>query len=645
MIEHAIYPSLNLKQTISENRLVGLWRLMGGFRLIYLGAVLALSVATLAKTLTYLLLQYFIDDLLLQEQPEVPFYLIGLGYVGLAVVQGGFTFLSGRFAARSAQGIILRLRNYLFDHLQRLPFTYHDHTKTGDLVQRCSSDVDTIQRFFADQAIGVGRILLLFIVNFGALLTLNTKLALLSLVTTPIVFVISIFFFRKIHQAYEAHQEQEGDLSTTLQENLSGVRVVKAFARQQFEIDKFEASNQEQYRRGRNLLTMHAGYWPIVETISGLQMLFIFFLGGLMVINGEITIGTYIAVNGLVIWIIWPMQNLGRLMVQTSMGLVSYTRIAEIISAAEENLQDDGLSQTIVAKVQPTDSTVAASNGTSTNNGTATKLHGHHQNGKSLSPNGKTAPSDLNIRGAIEFRDVSFEYSDNLPVLQNISFQVEPGQTIAIMGPTGSGKSSLVNLLPRFYESTQGAILLDGAPLNDYPVHALRKQIGIVEQEPFLFSRTIGENIAYGVDREVPDEEVEAVARAAAIHDVITDFPDGYETLVGEKGVTLSGGQKQRLCIARTLLKNPPILIFDDAVSAVDTETETLIHAALERLRQGRTTFVIAHRMQTVMRADKVLVLDKGQIVQHGSHAELLAQEGIYQRTYHLQAQIEQELE
>jgi ATP-binding cassette subfamily B protein len=621
MQQSILYPALDLKETTSPNRLVGLWGLMKGFRLTYLGAVASLAIATTAKTLTYLLLAYFVDDILTQSQPTMPFYLVALGFVGLAIVQGGFTFISGKLAARSAEGVILRLRNYLFDHIQRLPFTYHDHTKTGELIQRCTSDVDAIRRFFSEQAIEVGRVLLLFLINFAALLSINVKLAWLSVISFPIVFAFSTFMFKKIHVAYDAHQEQEGVLSSTLQENLTGVRVVKAFARQEFETNKFEGVNQEQFQRGRRLVRLHALYWPVLETISGMQMLFVFFMGALMVIDEVMTVGDYLAAAGLVIWIIWPLQGLGRLIVQTSMGLVSYTRIAEIINEERERLRGSG---------------GAGEQGRENGNISRLTLHA------SRSLNGKTPTP---IHGELVFKDVSFEYDASAPVLHNISFSARPGQMIALLGPTGSGKSSLINLLARFYDYTGGQILLDGVELRNYPLPELRRQVGIVEQEPFLFSRTIRENIAYGVRRDVTQAEIEAAAQAAAIHDIILTFPEGYDTLIGEKGVTLSGGQKQRVAIARTLLKDPRILVFDDAVSAVDTETEAIIHAALERLRQGRTTFVIAHRIQTVMRADLILVLDQGRVVQRGRHHELMAQEGIYRRIYNLQASIEQEIE
>jgi ATP-binding cassette subfamily B protein len=591
MQQTSIYPQMDLKKTLSGNHLKGLWGLLEGFRHVYLLAVISLGIATMAQATTYLLLQYLVDEALLQQKATSPLYVFALGFIGLALVQGVFTFFSGRLAAHASEASILRLRNYLFDHIQRLSFSYHDKAKTGELVQRCSSDIDTIRRFYAEQAIGVGRIALLFTVNLIVLFSLNLKLGLLSVLSMPVVLLISIWFFRKIHNAYENHQEQEGLLSTVLQENLSGVRVVKAFARQSYESDKFEATNQEQYQRGKKLLKLHSYYWPIVETISGVQMLFIFFLGAIMAINGEITVGTYLAVAGLVIWIIWPMQNLGRLIVQTSMSLVSYGRVTEVLAVEQEKIEGGNLHP-----AQP-------------------------------------------IAGAIEFNQVSFAYEAEKAVLCDISFKVEPGQKIALLGPTGSGKSSLINLLARFYDY-DGTILLDGVELREYSKHLLRQQIGIVEQEPFLFSRTIRENIAYGVHRKVANNEIEAAAKAAAIHDVITGFPEGYDTLVGEKGVTLSGGQKQRITIARTLLKDPRILIFDDAVSAVDTETEAHIHAALEQLAHGRTTFIIAHRIQTVMRADLILVLDKGRIIQHGTHADLLLQKGIYQEIYRLQAQV-----
>jgi len=590
-------PDFDLKQTVHENRFVGMWRMMNGFRGKYLAATTSAGVAAGMKTATFLLIQYLIDDVLGSGQLNLLPW-VGLGFIGFAILEGATTFLSGWLAAQTAEGIALRLRNYLFDHIQRLTFSYHDRTQTGELLQRATSDVDTIQRFFLQQALDVGRILLLFLINFIAIAFINVPLAFISVIVLPPIFVISIWFFKKIEKAYEKYQEQEAKLSTTLQENLSGVRVVKAFARQQYEIDKFEVENKEKLQRGLKLLLMHASYWPTTDIVAGLQMLGGFTMGALMAINGTITIGDYLAYAGMLIWIIWPMRNLGRLIVQGSEAMVSFGRVSGIIKQEREPLTD-GI----------------------------------------YVPRGE-------LHGEVIFENVHFAYDENTPILHNINFHAKPGQVIALMGPTGSGKTSLVNLLPRFYEYASGRILLDRVELKDYPRAYLRSQIGIVEQEPFLFSRTIRENIAYGVGREVTDDEVYEAARAAAIHDVILSFPEGYKTLVGERGVTLSGGQKQRVAVARTLLKNPRILILDDATSSVDTETEAAIREALDHLMEDRTTFIIAHRIQTVMHADQILVFDKGHIVQQGTHEDLLEdEEGIYRRIFDVQARIEEEVE
>ena len=588
--------AFDLKTTISENRFRGMWRMMTGYRTAYFGALFSLAIAAISKTLTYLLLAYLIDDVLGKGIFDDTLLVIGSMFVGLAAIEGIFTFFSGRLAAHTSEGIAQRLRDYLFDHIQRLSFTYHDKAQTGELIQRSTSDVDAIRRFFADQAINAGRILLLFWVNFIALLRLNASLALISVVVIPVVLVVSVWFFKRISTAYEAHQEQEAALSTTLQENLTGVRVVKAFARQEYERNKFEKENWEKYRRGRRLLINHATYWPVTDILCGFQMLAGFIIGAQMTIAGTITLGDYVAYAGLVIWLIWPMRNLGRLIVQMSTGLVSFSRVIEVIKETREPLTEG-----------------------------------------QVAPKGK-------LRGEVVFDHVAFEYEADSPVLKDISFRCKPGQAIALLGSTGSGKSTLVNLLPRFYEYS-GSLKLDGVELNQYPRIYLRSNIGIVEQEPFLFSRTIRENIMYGVGRHVPHAEIEAAARAAAIHDVIMTFPDGYNTLVGEKGVTLSGGQKQRVAIARTLLKNPRILILDDSTSSVDLETEEEIRDALQSLMQNRTTFIIAHRIQSVMNADLILVLDHGRIVQRGAHAELIEQPGIYRQIYDIQMKIEVELE
>jgi ATP-binding cassette subfamily B protein len=583
----------DFRKALSPNKLKGIWRMMTGYKLAYAGATTALAVSAIARTSTYLLLGYFTDKILStgNNGPAGIFtnklLLVAIGFVLLATVEGLFSYISGRLAAFTAEGITRRLRNYLFDHLQRLTFTYHAKTPTGDQIERVTSDVDALRRFYSEQAIGVGRIILLFLINFLAILRLNSTLAWASVVVIPFILVVSLWFFKKVTAAYEKYQEQEATLSTTLQENLTGVRVVKAFARQDFEKNKFEKDNFEKYLRGKKLLYMHSLFWPLSDIVLGFQMLAGYMLGATMAINGVITIGTYVTYTGLVVWLIWPIRNLGRLIVSASTGMVSYGRIMDIVKQDREPL---------------TDGTIA---------------------------------SNESPKGEVVFDHVSFSYNgDESQVLNNVSFRVLPGQSLALLGSTGSGKTSLVNLLPRFYDYTNGQILLDGNDLKEYSREYLRRHIGIVEQEPFLFSRSIRENITYGVGRHVPMDEVEKAAKAAAIHAVIMEFPDKYDTLVGEKGVTLSGGQKQRVTIARTLLKNPRILILDDSTSSVDTETEAEIRKALNNLMENRTTFIIAHRIQSVMNADTIVVLDKGEIVEIGNHKELVAGNGMYRKIY-----------
>jgi len=588
---------LDLKLLLSAKRIKGLWRLMSGYHLEYITAITAQGFSAYAKTTTYLLLSFFVDNYLITAKGTYPVWMIALSFVLLAGLQGLFTYISGRLAAKTSENTTRRLRNYLFDHIQHLPFSYHAETDTGELIQRCTSDVDALRRFYNDQAIGIGRISLLFIVNFIALIKLNTKLALISVIAVPFILAISIYFFRKVSKAYEAYQEQDAVLSTTLQENLSGVRVVKAFARQPYEIDKFEKNNWEKFLRGKKLLTIHSLYWPISETLCGFQMLAGFLVGALMTINAEISVGDYLAYAGLVIWIIYPLRGLGRLIVKMSNGLVSYDRVYKIINEDREPIDE-----------------------------------------------GNYKPVD-GVKGEIIFSNVSFEYEKNDRVLHNISFKVDAGKVVALLGSTGSGKTTLVNLLPRFYDYSSGEILLDGHDLRCYSRRFLRQEIGIVEQEPFLFSRSIKENIAYGVNRQMTREEIKQAAKMAAIHDVILTFPDGYDTLVGERGVTLSGGQKQRIAIARTLLKDPRILIMDDSTSSVDTETEGQIRGALKSLMENRTTFIIAHRIQSIMTADLILVLENGRVTQKGKHADLVKRPGIYQQIYNMQTRIETELD
>ena len=596
-------PETNLRRALAASRMRSIFMLLDGYRWIYAAAIFSLILSTLAQTTIWLLLAWFADSLLasIGVAGAAPVEMRDLAmlagvFLTLAVVQAGFSFNSGRLAARAAEGVALRLRVALFDHIQWMSFRALDKQQTGDLLQRSTSDVDTIHQFYSEQALETGRILSLFVVNLAAIMVIHVPLALVSVATIPFTVVVSGLFFKRLERVYRQYQEQDSVLSTTMQESLTAVRVVRAFARQDHENQKFERDNLERFRLGRRMLTLYSLFWPCSDLLGGLQQVVGLVVGGLLVLDGEMSVGAYVAFAGILHQVIWPIRELGRLVIRYSSGVVSSRRVLEVIGQEREERDE------------------------------------------TLSPTGE-------LRGELEFRHVGMRYDEGEAALQDISFRCGAGQTVALLGATGSGKTSLVNLLPRFYDYSEGSILLDGAELREYSRNWLRERIGIIEQEPFLFSRSIRENITIGVSREVTEEEVEKAARAAAVHEVILSFPKGYDTIVGERGVTLSGGQKQRLALARTLLRDPKILLLDDSTSSVDTETEAEIRAALNVLMKGRTTFIIAHRIQSLMLADLILVLEGGRIVQRGTHAELVNQAGIYRQVHDVQERLDEELE
>ncbi len=595
----------DLRRIRGVSQAKALYRFIAGYRVIYLAALAALAISGFARSQFATVIRRFTDDVLLaQNFKDLHWY--GLAFLGLAGVAGTCTFWGSRQAARTAEGAVRRLRVFLYDHLQHLPFARHDHMQSGDLIQRSSSDVEEVRRLLAEHFTGVGRIFTISSMAFLAMFDLHARLALVSAVVIPISVFVSTRFWRHLAQIFFDFQDQEARLSSLLQENLYGARVVRAFARERHEIGRFEAANATLRHRGRRMVRFHNIYWPSMDLLLATQMVGSLMLGSWMAVQGEISVGTYLAFVSLLSLMIGPIRHLGRIFALSTQSLVSLDRIRTIIEERRE------------------------------------PLHA-----------GDHVPESP-LQGDIRYENVSFAYdvpaSDTAEgrrppaVLHDISFTAAPGQIVAILGSTGSGKTSVMNLLLRFYDASAGHIYLDGVDLTRYPRAALRRHIGIVQQDPFLFGRTIRENIRYGAAQEVSEEEIQNAARAANIHDSVMSFPKGYDTIVGEQGVTLSGGQRQRLAIARTILKDPKILILDDATSAVDAETERFIRDALQQLMQGRTTFIIAHRISSIATADKILVMDGGRIVQAGAHAELAAQAGLYRQVFQLQTSIEAEL-
>ena len=556
-------------------------------------AYAAMLFATLLNLFIPQVLRRAIDQGLEQSNPTALFAAAGV-ILAIALVRGVAGFFQRYFGEWLSYRAAYDLRNDFYQSLQDLPFAFHDQAHTGDLMSRATGDITETERFVGIGLMELLSTVLLLVGVVAAMLLMDLRLALLALLPLPVLLVATVRFGMAVRPQSRHVQDQLGVLSTTMQESLTGIRVVKAFAREPYEFEKFDRDNSIWFRLRERLIRLWGNNWPFFTFLIALSNFLLLFFGGPMALEGEITVGVLFAMISYVLMLNGPVQRLGFLVNMAATADASASRVFEIMD---------------------------------TPNSVAQK---------------PSAQPLAQPRGEVRFEDVSFGYRDGLNVLQDISFAAQPGQVVALMGPTGSGKSSIINLIPRFYDPIEGRVLVDGSDVRDLTLDSLRGQIGIVLQEPFLFSASIAENIAYGRPEANLDDIVRA-AQAANAHEFIESFPNGYETRVGERGVTLSGGQKQRIAIARALLYDPRILILDDSTSSVDTETEHVIQQALQTLMQGRTTFVIAQRLLTLKHADQILVLEHGRVAQSGRHDELLAQDGLYRQIYDLQLRDQEE--
>ncbi len=566
----------------------------GGAKKYFITAAAASLITTTLNSLTPQIFRFSIDSVIggggyafLAEH----LWALALALIAVAVLSGVSQYVFRANASRAGENFAKNMRDVLFMHVQKLPMSWHDANQTGDIIQRCTSDVEVIRNFVVNQLLEVFRTVFLVAISFGMMLSMNAGLSLVVLCFIPVIVAYSTVFFRLTAKQFVVADEAEGELSTVVQENATGVRVVRAFGREKYEMERFQEKNDAFARLWIRLGTLSGAYWGIGDLITGLQVVAVIVLGAADAVHGVLSVGEFIAFASYNTTLVWPIRGLGRILSDMSKAGVSFERIDHIIRSAEENYN-----------TAPQESS-----------------------------------SSLHTTWDIRFSHVSFSYEQGGEVLHDVSFSVPEGSTFGILGGTGSGKSTVVQLLTRLYELPEaGHIYIGGRDIRDIPLTELRRKVGMALQEPFLYSRTIRENIS-AANPSASGEEIRRAARIACIDDAIMSFPDGYDTVVGERGVTLSGGQRQRVAIARMLLQKAPVMIFDDSLSAVDSETDQKIRRALKEEMKDATVILISHRITTLMGADRIMVLQKGRIQEMGSHQELIGQNGIYRKIYDIQ--------
>jgi len=588
------------------NRFYQFTKWLKGNKRYYFVAVFLLILLQYSRTLTPLFIQYIIKEVLGTDSSQLPSFfkdmvqadtvrqeliLVAIVYVLFSLVRVIIMFIRRIVNAFFVERVAYNMRNTLYNKLQDLSFSYHSHAETGDLIQRCTTDVEKYRVFVGEQMIEIFRLVFLIGFTVYQMLRISPQMTLVSVVITPIIFGATAIYFSKVKTIFKKVEEAEGKMTTTLQESVTGIRVVKAFAKEQFEIDKFDTHSKDYLKEDFRLLKLMAIFWGGTDFIIFLQYGLAISFGIYYAITGVIDPGDFPIYMIYIGMIVWPLRQLGRIIQDFGKTSVSLDRLDEIVLKDSEHKDDSDNTPTIV--------------------------------------------------GEVEFRNVGFQFEDDTkPLLKDISFKVKKGESIAIVGKTGSGKSTLINLMIRLLDYQKGSILFDGVDIKDINKKHLRKSVGIIMQEPFLYSKTLFENIGI-MDKEAPEEKIHQAASIAALHQDIQNFELGYQTIVGERGVTLSGGQKQRVAIARISLYSKPVLIFDDSLSAVDTETDLQIREALSEFWENTTVFIITHRITTAMEADKIIVLDKGLIVETGTHKELLAANGIYAELWDIQTNVE----